>query len=146
MRRAPRRAALLTARTVRRLVYQGGLFGGAALASFLLADATGDLGTARTAAFLTLAAAQVLHAFSVRTRRFAFSPRATRNPALLAVAAGTLALVVGLMYLPVVGEALDLEPLGLGQLLTASGIAVIPFIVIETIKAVRRATLPRIAT
>lgn len=135
MTRPPRRHSLLTRGAMRRIAYQGALFAGAAMLSFFAAGGEGDLDRARTATFLTLALSQVVHAFSVRTPGGAFSRTGRRNSRLNVVAVITTAAMVAVIYVPGVNDALALRPLSLLELGIATAIAVIPFGIVELIKA-----------
>ncbi len=142
MRRPPRRSALLTRRSGLRIAIQGTLFAASAMLSFSLAGGADDLESARTAAFLTLSLTQLVHAFSVRTTAFAFGPSATRSPALLWVVLGTAAVSIGIIYLPGVNEILTLRPLDVGTLGSAVALALVPFVIVECVKALRRRMRP----
>jgi Ca2+-transporting ATPase len=136
MRRPPRplREGLLDPIRAR-LLGAGVATGLCGFAAFLLGRADGD-DQARTMAFITLVAAQLLHVLSVRGDDVPW--RAGRNRALglalaLSAAAGALVLVV-----PALADAFAVAPLSAAQLAAALLLACGPLAVGEAIKAAAR--------
>jgi Ca2+-transporting ATPase len=97
----------------------------------------------QTMVFTTLALLQLGHALAVRSEResfFTLGPRS--NPLLLAAVAGTLAVQLLIVYVPVLQVVFDTEPFSpvqLGVVLAASTVA---FIAVEIEKWLRRRTPP----
>jgi Ca2+-transporting ATPase len=97
----------------------------------------------QTMVFTTLALLQLGHALAVRSERESFFTLGARsNPLLLAAVAGTLAVQLLIVYVPVLQLVFDTEPLSpvqLGVVLAASTVA---FIAVEIEKWLRRRTPP----
>ena len=101
----------------------------------------------QTMVFTTLALLQLGHALAVRSEResfFALGPRT--NLLLLGAVAGTLAVQLLIVYLPVLQGLFDtqaLEPVQLGAVLAASTVA---FVAVEIEKWVRRRASPEVVS
>ena len=92
---------------------------------------------AQTMAFTTLATAELVLVFSIRSGT---SPawRAPRNPFLLASVLVSFLLLVLTIYVAPLGDAFDTEPLGIAAAAIVAGLSVAPSALTEAVKAVRR--------
>jgi P-type Ca2+ transporter type 2C len=139
MRRGPERGDRLFApQAWGALALIGALVGGSALVAFLIGRG-GDGDAAQTMAFTTVALAELVLVFAVRSP---FHPawNAPRNPYLLGSVVLSFVLVLAIVYLPALNEALDTVPLGAGELGVTALLALVPFLCVEAGKAlVRRA-------
>lgn len=86
-------------------------------------EGTDDLTTARTAAFTTLVLAQLFNCFNARSGYRSAFHRLFTNRLLWVAIAGSLALQVALVNLPVVNEAFSLAPLRLDQWAVCTALA-----------------------
>jgi len=116
MERCPRDPAEgpVTGSTALRVVAIAAAMAAAGLLAFQLAfDASTDVERARTAAFCTLVLAQLFMAFSFRSDRSSVLRTGVRgNPRLLYAVAGSLALQLAVVYLPVLSDVFRTAPLG----------------------------------
>lgn len=137
MRRPPERGSqLFDAASWTAVGLVGVAVGLAAIAAFLLGRGDGD-GVAETMAFATLAAAELVIVFAVRSPRRA----AWREPAnrfLFGAVAGSAALLLLAIYLSPLREALGTVSLDAAQLATVTALALAPFGAVETAKAALR--------
>jgi Ca2+-transporting ATPase len=95
----------------------------------------------QTMVFTTLALLQLGHALAVRSEResfFTLGPRT--NLFLLGAVAGTFAVQLLIVYLPVLQVVFDAEPLSLVQLAVVLVASTVAFIAVEIEKWVRRRT------
>jgi len=121
MQRPPRnpQEEILTRRFQLLILFQGLLLAAATLGAYLFAlEITGDLGAARTVAFLTLALVQLLHIFNVRTGGvLRIDHTLFSNPYIW----GAIVLVLGLqavaVYTPLMNQVLQTTPPGILELL-----------------------------
>jgi Ca2+-transporting ATPase len=137
MVRGPQRGnRLFTSSYVVGLVGIGALVGLVSLVAFLVGR-QGDPAEAQTMAFVTLAVAELVLVFSLRARE---GPawRAPRNPALEGAVLLSALVVAVLVYAPPLHDSLGTVSLGLGSLAIATGLAVLPAMCVETVKALRR--------
>ena len=137
MQRPPERGTrLFPPRAWGALALIGALVGLAALAAFLLGR-SGDQGEATTMAFVTVALAELALVFSVRSPiRPAWE--APRNLYLVASVVLSAALVGLALYVPALNEPLGTVPLAASELGLAAVLAVVPFLCVETGKAIFR--------
>jgi len=148
MRRPPRdpKEPLMTPRFGWLIAWQGVLLAACTLAAFQVGlrwyGATGDgLRHAVTIAFMTLALAQIFHTFNARSQtRSAFSARLFSNVWLWGAVAASLLLQAAAIYVPFLRDVLRTVPLTAADwgLIAVSALA--PVAVVETVKAVQRAT------
>ena len=148
MTRPPRdpREPLVTRRFVGLIGWQGLLLSGVTLVGFGVAmrwyGSEGEgLRHAATVAFMTLALAQVFHAFNARSqRRSAFTARLFTNGWLWAAVAGTTLLQLAAVYTPFLQGVLHTTPLTAADwgLVLACGLA--PVGVVELVKLGQRAS------
>ena len=136
--------SLITLRLGFRIAWQGALLAACALTAFTVArrwyggSAVG-VSHASTVAFLTLAFAQVIHAFNSRSRtRSAFFSGAFANPWLWGATALCFALHLSAIFVPFLRRVLGTQPLrGLDWALVAAG-SLAPLLVVECTKLVLR--------
>lgn len=145
MQRPPRNPAepLMTPAFGWLIVWQGALLAGSTLAAFAVGmrwyGVEGEgLRHAVTVAFMTLAMAQVLHAFSARSRtRSALRSRLFTNGWLWGATAICLALQIAAVEVPLLREVLRTVPLSWADWgLVAAG-ALMPLAVVELVKLVQ---------
>jgi Ca2+-transporting ATPase len=97
----------------------------------------------QTMVFTTLALLQLGHALAVRSERESFFTLGVRsNPLLLAAVAGTLAVQLLIVYVPVLQVVFDTETLSPVQLAVVLAASTVAFIAVEIEKWVRRRTSP----
>ena len=136
MRRGPRpRSETLLAPIRDRVVAAGIAAGLAGFVAYLIGHAD-SAETGRTMTFITLVFAKLAYVFSVRGEGPAW--RVPRNPWLLGAVASSSLVAVLVLAVPSLADAFDLSAIPAGKLAIALGLAVIPFAVGETVKAMRR--------
>ena len=137
MRSPPRSGtALFDAGTWRVLAFVGLLVGGATFAAFGIGRSLGGDVT-QTMAFATLALAELALVYGMRspsTAAWKLPPNRWLN---LSVAA-SVTLVIGIVFLPQAHEAFASATLDLWQSLIVVGLALMPLVGLELLKAVRR--------
>src|SRR5690606_13355222 len=126
------------------VAWQGALLAGVTLTAFALGLSrygTADgLDHAVTLAFMTLALAQVLHAFNARsTTESVFTRGVFRNLWLWGAVALCVALQLAAVYVPVLQRALRTVPLSGDDWLVVVGLSLVPLVVVEIVKLVGRA-------
>ena len=114
-----------------RVLAGGALTGAAAFASFLIGWQEGEA-LAQTMCFTTLLFAQLAYVFAVRGERSFL--RAGHNPALLAAVGVSAALGALVLVVPALGHSFGVVPLGVGEVVAALGLALVPFAVTECVK------------
>ncbi len=120
-----------------RLILQGLMFGGLALAAFAIGwKTTGDLEKGQTLAFMVLALSQVVQAINLRSDKSLFKINAFSNPKLIWACLGSIALVAAVLFIPPFRTAFGLELLSWQLYLIGIGLILAPFIVMEISKAV----------
>ena len=147
MTRAPRdpREPLVTRRFVGLIAWQGLLLSGMTLLAFWVGMRwygveNDGLRHAVTLAFMTLAMAQVFHAFNARSqRRSAFTARLFTNGWLWAAVAGTSLLQVAAVYTPFFQGILHTVPLTATDWVLVLGCSLAPVGVVELVKLGQRA-------
>jgi Ca2+-transporting ATPase len=143
MRRSPRppQEHFLTAWRLRLIFGQGLLMAVTALLIFVISlDWTAhDLADARTLTFTVMVMVQLLHAFSCRSdRRSLFSLGLWTNKPLLGAAVASAALQAGILLAPWSQEVFKVAPLTAEEWQLVLGFGLLPLIVIEGWKAVKR--------
>ncbi len=150
MQQSPRDpdAPLLTPRFGWLIAWQGVLLSACTLVAFQVAmrwygaDGAG-LRHAITIAFMTLALAQTFHAFNARSRtRSAFSVQLASNRWLWGSTVVCVFLQIAAVSSPLLQRVLHTVPLTSADWLLVSGAALVPVLVVETVKFVSRATTP----
>ena len=146
MKRPPRdpQESLLTPRFVGLIVWQGLLLTGVTLLAFGIGmhwhgDEGDGLRAATTMAFMTLALAQVFHAFNARSqRRSAFTARLFTNGWLWAAVAMCLMLQAAAVYVPLLQKVLHTVPPSLADWGVIAGCSLLPVAVVELAKVFQR--------
>jgi P-type Ca2+ transporter type 2C len=118
------------------LLVVGIAVGGAALGAFLLVREL-DPAAAQTAAYATVALAELVFVFSCRAE-LAPAWRLPRNRHLEAAVAASLVFLLATLYVPALHEPFGTVALGLDELAIVLGLAVLPAFAAETWKAVVR--------
>jgi len=142
MKRAPRdpQEPLLTLRFVGLIVWQGLLLAGVTLLAFFVGmhwhGTEGEgLRQATTMAFMTLALAQVFHAFNARSqRRSAFTSRLFTNHWLWAAVVFCLMLQAAAVYLPFLQKVLQTVPPSVSDWGVIAACSLMPVAVVELVK------------
>ncbi len=137
LRSRPRgHGALFSRRLQLALALMGIAVGLTATAAYVIGRAT-EPAAAQTMAFATLATAELVLVFSIRSGT---SPawRAPRNPLLFASVLVSFLLLVLSIYLPPLRDAFGTEPLGIVAAVVVAGLAVAPSGLAEAVKAVLR--------
>jgi Ca2+-transporting ATPase len=143
MRRPPRppHEHFLTPRRGRLIFGQGLLMAATALLVFMISldRLAHDLADARTLTFTVMVLVQLLHAFSCRSdRRSLFSLGLWTNKPLLAAASASAALQGAILLAPWAHDVFKVAPLTAEQWLLAAGFGLLPLVLIEGWKAVKR--------
>jgi len=146
MKRQPRdpKESLLPPRFVGLIVWQGLLLAGVTLLAFYIGmrwyGTEGEgLRHAVTLAFMTLALAQVLHAFNARSqRRSAFDARLFTNRWLWGAVLVCVLLQVAAVYLPFLQTALRTVPLTTSDWGVIATCSLSPIAVVELVKVIQR--------
>ena len=146
MKRPPRdpKEPLLTFRFVALITWQGILLAGVTLCAFGVGlrwygDEGEGLRQATTIAFMTLALAQVFHAFNARSQsRSAFSDRLFTNGWLWSAVAICLALQVAAVYVPLLQRVLHTSPPTMAAWGLIAGCSLLPIGVTEVVKMIQR--------
>lgn len=127
------------------IIWQGALLAASTLAAFRIglgwygADGEG-LDRAMTIAFMTLALAQIFHAFNARSRtRSAVSADVFSNRWLWAAVSASVVLQATAVYTPFLRGVLRTVPLAAADWGLIAGFALVPIVVVEAVKAVQRA-------
>jgi Ca2+-transporting ATPase len=92
---------------------------------------------AQTMAFSTLAIAELILVFSIRSGD-SLAWRAPRNPFLLASVLVSFVLLVLTIYIDPLRDAFDTERLGIAAVAVVAGLSIAPSALTEAVKAVRR--------
>jgi Ca2+-transporting ATPase len=146
MKRPPRdpQESLLTQRFVGLIVWQGLLLTGGTLFAFGVGmrwhGTEGEgLRQATTMAFMTLALAQVFHAFNARSqRRSVFTSRLFTNSWLWATVVICLILQVAAVYLPLLQQVLHTVPPNVADWGVIAACSLMPVAVVEFVKLLQR--------
>ena len=147
MNRPPRdpKEPLMTPRFGGLIIWQGLLLAGCTLAAFAVgmqwhgSDGAG-LRHAVTIAFMTLALAQVFHAFNTRSKtRSAFSVGLFTNPWLWAATALCIGLQIAAVNVPLLQTILQTVPLTGADWALVAAASLTPVVVVELVKVVGRA-------
>jgi Ca2+-transporting ATPase len=144
MKQAPRgpRQPLMTAHFVGLIVWQGLLLAGVTLTVFYVGlhwyGTEGEgLRRAVTMGFMTLALAQIFHAFSARSQRRSAFSRPFTNAWLLGAVLACLTLQLAAIYWPVLQIVLRTLPLTAMELSVVAACSLVPVAVVEIVKLLR---------
>ena len=118
------------------LALMGIAVGLTATAAYVIGRAT-EPAAAQTMAFATLACAELVLVFSIRSGTSA-AWRAPHNPLLLTSVLVSFVLLMLSIYLAPLRDAFGTEPLGVAAAVMVAGLAVAPSALTETVKAVLR--------
>jgi len=147
MRRPPRRRGegVFAGGMAWRDAYQGLLMAGLVLGVFAWMQRTGhDMAAARTAAFATLAMAQLVHAFNMRSpTESVFRIGLASNRWMIGAFAAGLALQLLALLWPPLASAFGVVPLGRAEWEVVAVASLAPLPVVEAVKAVERAVRAR---
>lgn len=144
MKRSPRdpQEPLLTRRFVGLIAWQGLLLAGVTLLAFGIGlhwNGTEGVRRATTMAFMTLALAQVFHAFDARSQdRSVCTSRLFTNAWLWGAVAICLILQAATVYLPLLQKVLHTVPPTTFEWAVIAGCSLLPVAVVESVKATRR--------
>ena len=145
MKQAPRdpRQSLMTPHFVGLIVWQGLLLAGVTLTAFFVGlrwHGTEEEGLRRavTMGFMTLALAQIFHAFSARSQRWSAFTRPFTNPWLLGAVLACVILQLAAVYWPVLQTVLRTVPLTAEELVVVAACSLAPVVVVEAVKLLRR--------
>lgn len=95
-----------------------------------------DMG--HTMAFMTLATAELIHAFNVKSDHTIFSKKTFNNRFLIFSFLIGLALQLAVLYIPGLNTIFKLTPLNIGQLGIVLGLSLVPVLFMEIYKLVRK--------
>jgi Ca2+-transporting ATPase len=140
MHRPPRspHEAILSWPFVRSILFYGGLITASTLAAFHWA-LRADPGQAQTAAFMTLAFAQILHLGNARSTEAVLSPaRMSANRYALAGVSLSIGLQLSAMYVEPLPTVLHVAPLAVEQWLVVIVTSIAPAAIGQTLKTSRR--------
>ncbi len=154
MKRAPRdpQESLLTLHFVGLIVWQGMLLSGVTLLAFGVGmhwhGTEGEgLRQATTMAFMTLALAQVFHAFNARSqKRSAFTSRLFTNGWLWAAVGICLILQAAAVYVPLLQKVLHTVPPTLSDWGVIAACSLMPVVVVELVKVIQRVAIRKPGT
>lgn len=122
-----------------RILLQGVLFALLTLISFVTVwSATGDIVSARTAAFITLGSSQIIHAFNMRSEKSLFKIGIFTNKNLNGAALISLLLMTAVVFTPPLTIIFGLTQLSLMHYLMSFGLAFVPLLVLETYKNLKK--------
>lgn len=120
-----------------RIILQGVVFGGLAIAAFVIGwNISGSVEGGRTLAFITLALSQILHAYNMRSEHSIFKIGILSNKKLNIVTLISIVLICFVCFVPGVLTAFGMIYLPYYAYLIAIGLAIIPIIIMEISKAV----------
>ena len=151
MKRSPRdpQEPLLTRSFVGLIAWQGALLAGVTVLAFGIGmhwhgNEGEGLRRATTMAFMTLALAQVFHAFDARSRnRSIFTSRLFTNGWLWGAVTMCLVLQMAAVYLPLLQKVLHTVPPTISEWAVIAGCSLLPVVVVEFIKVIQRAVSAR---
>ena len=107
-----------------KIVIRGLMIGAASLLSFMLADKSMGIEGARTAAMVTLSLSQLIFVFECKNEnRGIFNARYLSNPKLIFAVLISLAVTVGVVYMPVLGGIFNTVALSKGVFWASVGLA-----------------------
>lgn len=139
MSRAPLKKSegIFTKGILLRLLFHGLLFGVICLVAFyVVLGVSGDLASARTAAFLSLSVSQTLHAYNMRSHRPLFVIGAFTNRLLNIATLTSLALIALVALVPPIAAAFAMTIVPFWVYVLCLGLAVLPLVIDESVKLV----------
>ena len=124
-----------------RILIHGAFIGGVSLLTYRWALANYDLAVARSATFAVLALSQLFYSFSTRSVKESLLELGfSSNPQIIYAFFGSGLLQLSVMLIPAVAKVFDVVPMGLEVWMRALGMAMIPMLIVETIKVLQRAS------
>lgn len=127
------------------IAWQGTLIGAAALVAFCIGtgflprtDEIGVLMTGQTMAFAVLSLSQIIHAYDVRSKHSLLSIGIFGNKILNIACVFSLIMVLFVMLVPGVNAIFGMCALSVGQWLSVLALSILPFMVCEIVKKVRK--------
>lgn len=101
---------------------------------------------AHTMAFFTMASAQLVHSFNARSLdESLFSMGITSNRNLVYAFLASFALQMVVIYVPFLSSIFETAPLMVFDLLVCIGLALVPLVLVEVMKAIKKAGAPKAA-
>ncbi len=117
------------------IIIQGLIFAGLAITSFLIGGgASGDLETARTMTFITLALLQVVHALNMRSTKSLFKTGILSNKNLIRAVVISLLLTLLIVFIPPIATVFGLTMLSFTEYAIAISLAFLPIPILELLK------------
>ncbi len=141
MRRAPRRQrdGLFSGGVGWQAIWQGAMFAVLTLIAYYVgAIVWNDTALGGTMAFTTLAIAQILHAFNIRSSHSLFKVGLLTNKTMLWAAAGSLLLMLAVLLIPGVQGVFSLVYMDAAAWGVVLCLAIEPLVVMETYKGLRK--------
>jgi Ca2+-transporting ATPase len=141
MKRPPRSSTqpMLGRREWTQILLTGALQGTVTLLAFLWALRTRDLEAARDVAFTTLVFGQIFQSFAFRSpTKLLWEIGPFSNMRLVAVAAASVLVQVGIHYVPLLDRLFQITPLGLYEVGVCLFLGLVPVTAIELSKVLRR--------
>ncbi len=141
MRRAPRgqREGLFSGGVGLQAIWQGAMFAVLTLIAYYVgAIVWNDPLLGSTMAFATLAIAQIIHAFNIRSSHSLFKVGFHTNKTMLLAAAGSLVLMLAVLLIPGVQGVFSLVPMSAAAWGVVLCLAIEPLIIMETYKGIRK--------
>ena len=146
MKRKPNRSSsIFTKDVVTAITYQGILIGILTFIAFIagIVTAQGEwaakLSTGQTMAFLTLTFSELFHVFNVRSNKESlFYKGMFKNKLLLFSVIFNICLTLGVIFITPVREMFKLSMMSKEQIMIIFGLAIVPNIVSETVKFVKK--------
>ena len=127
------------------IAWQGALIGAAALFAFCIGtgflprtDETGALMTGQTMAFAVLSLSQIIHAYDVRSKHSLLSIGIFGNKTLNIACVFSLITALFVMLVPGVNTVFGMCALSVGQWLSVLALSILPFVVCEIVKKIRK--------
>ena len=147
MKRKPNRSSsIFTKDVVTAITYQGILIGILTFIAFIAGIVTvqgewaAKLSTGQTMAFLTLTFAELFHVFNVRSNKDSmFYKGMFKNKLLLFAVIFNVCLTLGVIFITPIREMFKLSMMTKGQIFIIFGLSIVPNIVSETVKFVKKA-------
>lgn len=146
MKRKPNRSSsIFTKDVVTAITYQGILIGILTFLAFIagIVTAQGEwavkLSTGQAMAFLTLTFSELFHVFNVRSNKDSmFYKGMFKNKLLLFAVIFNVCLTLGVIFITPIREMFKLSMMTKGQMMIIFGLSIIPNIVSETVKFVKK--------
>lgn len=146
MKRKPNRSSsIFTKDVVTAITYQGILIGILTFIAFIagIVTAQGEwavkLSTGQTMAFLTLTFSELFHVFNVRSNKDSmFYKGMFKNKLLLFAVIFNVCLTLGVIFITPIREMFKLSMMTKGQMMIIFGLSIVPNIVSETVKFVKK--------